>query len=159
MSTRKNLVATLNGVVQVTLHTPCDTYGGTFLCPDQYELPYVCIGRSIIFNALPKRFDRVEMQRELQKEFGCFLQLDVDDTAHTVFCTVERDERIVMAGVVYCQDGELRVLEHCKVVVEFDYDGAVSQINGHAVEYCKTVGLFKAGAYLYRLNFKEEGTL
>ena len=155
MNTRKSLTATLNGVVQVTLHTPYQTYGGTELYPDTYKFSYIFIGRSIIFDALPKRFDRVELQRELQKEFGCFLQLDVDDGVHTVFCTVDRDERVVLAGVVYCFDNEVRIIEICKVVVEFDCDGAVELINGHAVEYCKAIGMFKAGAYLYRLNFKE----
>lgn len=155
MSTRKNLIATLNGVVQVTLHTPCATYGGIEMYPDIYKLEYIYIGRSIVFYALPKRFDRAELQRELQKEFGCFLQLDVDDDVHTVYYTVDKDERVVLAGVVYCYDNEVRIIENCKVVVEFDYDGAVAMINGHAVEYCKAIGMFKAGAYLYRLNFKE----
>lgn len=154
MGTRKNLVATLNGVVQVTLHTECQTYGGTELYPEVYKFQYICIGRSIVFKSLPKRFDRAELQRELQKEFGCFLQLDTDDDIHTVYYTVDKDERIVMAGVVYCYDNEIRIIEHCKVVVEFDCDGTVAMINGHAVEYCKTLGLFRAGAYLYRLNFK-----
>lgn len=154
MSTRKNLVETLNGVVQVTLHTPCATYGGTEMYPDVYKLEYIHIGRSIVFNALPKRFDRVELQRELQKEFGCFLQLDVDDENHTVYYTVDRDERTVLAGVVYCWDNEVRIIEHCKVAVEFDCDGTVLSINGSEAQYCKALGLFKAGAYLYRLNFK-----
>lgn len=162
MNTRKSLTATLNGVVQVTLHTTCDTYGGTEMYPDVYKLEYIYIGwkcgdtsRSVVFSSLSKRFDRAELQRELQKVFGCFLQLDVDDGVHTVFCTVDRDERVVLAGVVYCQDDNLQVIENCKVVVEFDCDGAVAMINGHAVEYCKAIGMFKAGAYLYRLNFKE----
>lgn len=153
MDTRKKLVATLNGVVQVTLHTPCDTYGGTEMYPEKYSFQYICIGRSIVFSALPKRFDRVELQRELQQTFGCLLQLDIDNREHTVYHTVEKDERVVLAGVVYCQDDRLEVIEVCKVVVEFDYDGTIKIINGHAVEYCKTVGLFRAGSYLYRLDF------
>ena len=114
MNTRKSLTATLNGVVQVTLHTTCDTYGGTEMYPDVYKLEYIYIGRSVVFSSLSKRFDRAELQRELQKVFGCFLQLDVDDGVHTVFCTVDRDERVVLAGVVYCQDDNLQVIENCK---------------------------------------------